>query len=112
MAKDDYYVIVCEVLSYLYQCLKSGVDPEEKKLQPEALHGINRKYWYYIFLHLAEDGYIEGIDFAESIGGTPEIVGLQHAEITPAGIGYLLDNNLVAKAKKFLKEMKEINPFV
>ena len=112
MAKDDYYVIVYQVLSYLYQCLKKGVDVDDKKLQPESLYGISRKYWYYIMKHMAEDGLIEGIDFAESIGGTPSVVGLENAEITPDGIGYLLDNNLIAKARKFLKDVKEITPFV
>ena len=67
---------------------------------------------YYIMKHMAEDGLIEGIDFAESIGGTPSVVGLENAEITPDGIGYLLDNNLIAKARKFLKDVKEITPFV
>ena len=27
MAFDDYEVVVCKVLAYLYKCLKSGVEP-------------------------------------------------------------------------------------
>ena len=33
-------------------------------------------------------------------------------QITPAGIGYLLDNNFIKKAREFLKDVKSIVPFV
>ena len=32
MAKDDYHVIVYQILAYLYQCLKKGKKIEEKNL--------------------------------------------------------------------------------
>lgn len=45
MAKDDYHVIVYQILSYLYQCLKSGEDIDTKRLGKDseyftvAMHG-------------------------------------------------------------------------
>ena len=32
MAKDDYHVIVCKILKYLYACLKAGENAENEKL--------------------------------------------------------------------------------
>lgn len=33
MVRDDYYVIAYQMLSYLYQCLKSGKDVDPKMLE-------------------------------------------------------------------------------
>ena len=33
MAKDDYHVIVYQILAYLYQCLKKGERVEQKNLE-------------------------------------------------------------------------------
>ena len=33
MAKDDYHVIVYQVLAYLYQCIKKGESVESKNLE-------------------------------------------------------------------------------
>ena len=40
------------------------------------------------------------------------ISNLDQAQITPKGIEYLNENSLMEKAKKFLKETKEIMPFI
>ena len=37
MAKDDYYVIVFRVLTYLYNCLKQDEVVDMQKLTPEYL---------------------------------------------------------------------------
>ena len=110
MAKDDYHVIVYQVLSYLYQCLKNGEEVDSGRLQPKGLFDIDEKYWLYIIEHMKADGLIEGFEIHRYINGH---VGADFtkAQITPAGIGYLLDNNLMAKAKRFLKDMNGIMPF-
>ncbi len=33
MAKDDYHVIVYQIIAYLYQCLKNGNDVDTRLLQ-------------------------------------------------------------------------------
>lgn len=111
MAKDDYYVIVYQVLSYLYQCLKKGIDIDYSMLTPERLFGINERYWLYIFEHMQQEGLIEGFDKKEYIGNQVAY-DLSNIEITSHGIGYLLDNSFIAKARQFLMDTKSIVPFV
>ena len=72
MARDDYHVIVYQILSYLYMQLKQGKDIDEN------------------------------ID----------IYNLDKCEITPKGIEYLTDNSTIEKAKRFMKDLKDILPFV
>lgn len=111
MAKDDYYVIVYQVLSYLYQCLKKGIDIDPEMLTPARLFDINDRYWLYIFEHMQTDGLIEGFYKKEYINNQTAY-DLANIQITPKGIGYLLDNNFIAKARQFLLDTKNIIPFI
>ena len=112
MAKDDYYVIVYQILAYLYQCLKNGHKPDVSLIEYGGHYcPVNKLYWTYVMEHLQAEGYIEGLDFARDINtGTTEVVGLEYIQITPAGIGYLLDNNLIAKAKRVAKDIADFIP--
>ena len=50
MAKDDYFVIVYQILSYLYQRLKRGESVDARMISAESdLYTIPRSYWalYY-----------------------------------------------------------------
>lgn len=109
MTKDDYYVIVYQILSYLYQCLKKGKDVDVSLLSPEKLFGINEKYWLYIFENMQDEELIRGVEYKEYIGGTTFCI--DDIQITPTGIGYLSENRFIAKAEKFFKTAKEIIPF-
>lgn len=113
MAKDDYFVIVYQILSYLYQRLKKGEPVDPAMLGHDSpLFKINKRYWAYIIYHMAEMGFVEGVDFVNLDGlDVPFAVGLNKCRITPAGIEYLCDNSLMEKAKNFLKDIKEIVPF-
>lgn len=73
MAKDDYFVIVYQVLKYLYECLKDGKTPDKDKLSYNRL-GINKNYWDYIIANMVLDDLIVGL-----------------WEISPKGIGYIFD---------------------
>lgn len=110
MAKDDYYFIVYQILSYLYKCLKDGKDADPQELLPGRLYDINQKYWEYIIEHLQEGGLVEGMSISHYIDGS---VGLgKGCLITPKGIAYIFDNNLMAKAKKIVNKAIEIAPLV
>lgn len=119
MAKDDYHVIVYQILAYLYQCLKAGKDIDPKMLGADSAYfkangqEVNRRYWAYIVYHLQTAGLIEGVGFAE-IDNLPHPypVNLDRCMITPLGIEYLTDNSFLQKAKEFLKDVKAIAPFV
>lgn len=113
MAKNDYYVIVYKILAYLYSRLKSGLPIEPEMLMYDGgMFQINRTYWVYIIQNMVDQGYIRGILNAEAGNGYYIKEQLSGCEITPKGIDYLCDNNLLEKAKNFLKDIKDITPFI
>lgn len=113
MVKDDYYVIVYKILAYLYTQLKHGELVEPKMIAHDGLlFEINKSYWNYIMTHMLDQGLIEGITVMKPWGKEVIISDLECCIITPEGIGYLLDNDLLSKAKKWLKDAKEIIPFI
>lgn len=111
MAKDDYFVVIYQVLKYLYACLKQGVEADVNKLNSTALQ-LNRKYWAYIMLNLLDSGYIKGIHTTIIDGVGEQIVSLEGIQITPKGIEYLFDNSMMTQLKNTLKEIKDIVPFI
>ena len=96
MAKDDYFVVLYRVLRYLYACLKAGETAEPGAMGAEAL-GIHPGYWRYLMEHLAADGYASGIEVS------PAHTHFYGAQITPAGIEYLLENRMMQKAADALR---------
>lgn len=113
MAKDDYYVIVYKILAYLYTQLKNGDDVDIKIISHDGiLFNIPKKYWTYIIAHLYHDGYIENVMIKKPWGKACIIENLEDIQITPKGIDYLLNNSLLERAKKYLKDIKEITPFI
>ena len=44
MARDDYFVIVYQVLKYLYDCLKKGEKPDRRYLINDE-YSIPENYW-------------------------------------------------------------------
>ena len=110
MAQNDYFVIIYRVLKYLYDCLKAGNQPEIAYLAAST-YNIPDSYWIYIVISLINEGYIKGITMTSTKDGV--VFGdLQDAIITPKGIEYLFENSLLEKAKKTLKEAKEMIPFI
>lgn len=113
MARDDYYVIVYQILAYLYQQLKKGADVDPKKLAHDSnFLSINKKYWQYIMINLLNERYIKGIIVEETLDGVLEVYNLEECQITPKGIEYLTENSTIEKAKNFFKDIKEIVPFM
>lgn len=115
MAKDDYHVIVYQILSYLYVQLKAGKPVDPGMISADSLnYKINQQYWQYIMINLLKDGYILGITAEEIryIGGSKiEIAELEHCQITPKGIDYLVDNSFMKKARQLLNDAASIAPW-
>lgn len=108
MAKDDYFVVIYQILLYMYECLKAGKTPDWELISAESL-GINQSYWFYIMANLKKDEYIDGIAEINTLSGKGlKDVGLA---ITPQGIAHLFDNNFISKAKRTLKDIKDMVPF-
>jgi len=111
MAKDDYFVIVYKILDYLYDCLKKGKEPEAAALRHDGkLFRIHPQYWLYIIEHMQNGGYIEGLRIMKAWGQDTIVEDFELCGITPEGIAYLVDNTMLQRVKKALKEQKEIIP--
>lgn len=110
MANDDYFVIVYRLLKYLYSCLKRGEKPEKAFLSKDEF-SIPKNYWDYILLSLLNEGYIAGINPQNTKDGIAW-GNVEDIIITPKGIEYLFDNSLIQKAKKTLKDIKDVVPFI
>ena len=108
MARDDYFVIAYRILSYLYECFKMGERPDTDMFGPATL-GINNGYWVNVMESLFNEGYIIGLTFRTPIGGVSG-VKICDLRITQKGIEFLQENSLMAKARDFLKTMKETIP--
>ncbi len=112
MAKNDYHVVVYRVLTYLYDCLKRGDDPDPGKLASIArLAEVGDRYWHYILRSLMDYGFVKGATRVDIDGTYERVLGLERAEITPVGIEYLTENSFMAKVGKFLKDTKDMVPF-
>lgn len=114
MARNDYHVIVYQVLAYLYVRLKKGEDVEPEMLQYNSvlIKAGSEMYWNYIIWNMYSSGMIDGITFVNIDGAKyPYPTQMENCQITPAGIEYLCDNSLMEKSKQFLKDVKEITPF-
>ena len=112
MKKDDYFVIVYKILAYLYVQLKNGEEIDLQMIDPQGyLFRIDKKYYSYIIAHLLQEELIEGPVVVGSWDGV-EVVEMRECRITPKGIAYLFENSLVEKAERFLKDVKDITPFI
>ncbi len=108
MAKNDFFVIACRVLAYLYACMKEGQRADETVIGFEAL-GIPQRYWVRVIGSLHERGYITGV-YDVSVLGSESTLLLREPEITMEGIEFLQNNSMIARAMSFLKDLKEIIP--
>lgn len=113
MAKDDYPVIVYQILAYLYVQLKAGEEIDTKLLEADSNYlNINKRYWTYIIENLYNQGFVSGVHINNAWGGDIAMVDIEDIMITPLGIEYLTDNSFINRAKKMLKDAKAIVPFV
>lgn len=120
MAKDDFHVIVYQILSYLYQCLKSGVDIDTKLLSADSsffiVHGkpLSDRYWCYVLFQMQRMCLIEGVIFSGGVDNYSfeRPIRWDGCMITPTGIEYLTDNSFIQKAKEFLQDVNSIIPFL
>lgn len=120
MAKDDFHVIVYQILAYLYQCLKSGETVDTKLLGKDSPYFIadgkplGDRYWCYVLFQMQRMRLIEGVIFSGGVDNYSfeRPIRWDGCMITPTGIEYLTDNSFVSKAREFLKDAKSIVPFV
>ena len=101
MAYDDYFVIMAQVLSYLYSCMKKGKKVDAKEISYEKLE-INQKYHRTIVGDMFESGYIKA--FASFPDNELEY-NRGNIAVTAKGIEYLHEANVMHRALAELKKL-------
>ena len=108
MAKDSYHVIMCRILIYLYACMREGVEFNPDEVSFERL-GVCEKYWTSIVVNMLEKGYLKGAAVIPVLRMGKRIKW-DDPQITQEGVEFIEENSAIAKAKEFLKTLKEIVP--
>lgn len=95
MAHDDYEVVVYKVLTYLYECIKSGVSPLAEKAREVA--GVNDVYWDVVLKGLVEDGLASALVVHGWHGDE-----YRDLRITAKGAEFVKENSKMRAVAKFL----------
>jgi len=110
MPKDDYFMIVYIILEYLYTTTRNGDPVDETKIEYENKRFIiPYSYWEFIIKNMLKDGLIAGYRLLNTRDGD-FLQRTSGIEITSKGIEYLIENSMMQKVKRALKDIKEIIP--
>ena len=113
MAKDDFHVIVCKILSYLYKQLKSGEEIDVNEISVDSSRfDICVSYWEFIMRNLKQEGLVDGVYLLNAVGRENPAIKIRNISITPKGIEYLQDNSSMAKAREYLSMVKDIKDII
>lgn len=111
MAKDDYYTLVAKILVNLYKKYKQK-EIEKDYISPLTKDfPVKEKQLMETISMMIEQGLIKGT-CVKAWGGDIIMIDYQSLKITPDEIDYLCENSLAEKAKQFLKDNKDIIPFI
>ncbi|MGN1383636.1 MAG: YjcQ family protein [Eubacterium sp.] len=100
MARDDMFVIMYKILSYLYECMKRGKKPNPENISWECeMFSIPEEYWEKIMVELVENGYVKDIYIINSIGVHDGIKFGPDPSVTMEGVQFLEENSMMAKVK-------------
>lgn len=110
MANDDYPVLVCKILVFLYKKLKGKTNIlTENYIQPlTSDFPVSEDYFSYVIEHLVKDEYVEKVKIVDAWGGKKIILNISEMQITPKGIDYLMNNSIMKKIVNTLEEAKPI----
>lgn len=110
MGRDDYFVIICKILAFLYQKLKGKTKKStEEYIKPLSKEfPIEEDYMNYVLSHLIEDGYVENVIVSKAWGGEIINIDISNMMISPKGIEYLTDNTLMKKVIQKIPELADI----
>lgn len=109
MAKDDYFVIVCKILCYLYDRLKNGKPVDLNYLSYNGRQfNIEESYWNYIIVNMRKEMLVDNVTIIEIDGVKPYPRYDEMIEITPIGIAFLQENSMMKKALNVIKDIKDL----
>lgn len=105
MASDDMHVVMYKILAYLYKCLKAGEEPTVSNYNAGHF-GINARYWTVIMVQLIDCGYVTGFTVQAADNGT-DIIPVRPT-VTMDGVAFMMENSMMAKARKFLESIGDL----
>lgn len=95
MSNNDYDVIVCKVLVYLYKKYKRIDAPEDYLTPMTKDFPVCQEMFDETLAMMLGEGLIKGFEYIEAFGGDEIIVLENNIKITPTGIHYLKDNYIM-----------------
>ena len=108
MPKDDYFVMAYKLLKYLYDCLKSSKKPDPNLITADSrFFPIGKEYFTYLIENLYNDDYIRNIKIARYDDEVLVYI-TDDIQITPKGIEYLQENNMMKRVSKTIKDIREL----
>ncbi|BAN07788.1 hypothetical protein LVISKB_2153 [Levilactobacillus brevis KB290] len=107
MAKDDYFVVMYQLLKILYDKLKQGKSITDEEFD-QLSYKLNETYWNYILINMVNEGLISGVQPISTLNG--ENIKTHNVQITPTGIEYLFSSSMMERVKNTLKDIKGIVP--
>lgn len=110
MSNNDYFTVAYKILKYLQYCYENGLGPDPNILQARTF-AISNHQFYQTLSMLTDDGYIKGLTRTSTKSGDIW-TGLDQLSITSSGLQYLAENNMMKKACKTFKEVRDWLPFV
>ena len=112
MAHDDLHVLMYKVLAYLYDCMKTGKEPQKSMLSAEGpiFQGVPESYRVHVMREIELKGLVRGVivRYADNTG----TVVVDDPCVTLEGVGFMQENTMMRKSASFLKEAKSSLPFL
>ena len=109
MVKDDYDVILCKLLIYLYAIMKRKTVYSDVEFDKTVRRNVNEDYFTDVLRLAREEGLIRGVLTTKVWGGSYILISSPgDLEITPAGIRYLKENSTAQKALKVIIDTADI----
>ena len=100
MAQNDMFVVMAQIIAYLYDCMKEGRTPKLADWNAEAC-GVNQRYWAKIVAELVDEGYISGVQAVHTSMG--DAINAYDPAVTSRGVLFARENSGMAKAVEFLR---------
>lgn len=109
MAQDDMFVVMYKIIAYLYDCMKTGIEPDNNKWSADSLD-IPKSYWDKVVKELVEHGLIDGVMIIKA--ANRDIIRPTDPKVTMEGVQFAQENSMMSKAAKFLRDAKASIPFI
>lgn len=102
MARDDYFRVMCYILTQLYTWRRNDEPVDWKRISADG-YGIPYGYWRGIMQDMADEGFIKGLVVKKYIDMAEPTVLETDVRITMMGIEFLKENSQMNKVREWIK---------